>query len=522
MFTVNRNGSEKSDCKINLSSSNEINNILLVGNGFDLALGLKTSYSDFLKFICVKVYLINSFSELKISKEYREFVKRSLQNYFYEKKDDGNKCNQLNEDKILQIYYKAIDEIEDPNNMFFKEAESLKDKLDLPFISDFFILVLGEEIIKIIRGKTFYLNKLRIEQSVEYQEVKRGFKKRFDNKQIGNDNSQASTEEQLFDATHDIEVFLRILNNKIKQATVKQWVDVESFIEFLATNDRKLCSKFYPKKKERNSPLFDDPSKEKEYCKGLEVFCNLFKEYLNDVLEPNFVNFNYIDKEYYLDILKDIFNVDSLVMPYYDNLELRSDGFLKKINPNKVTHIITFNYTYTTEVIFRNRYNKDMVTNSYHVNGEIDYANHHKITDQSNISNNIVFGFSNTKAQNIKSTLHAFEKKVLRVIKNTSPLNLDKLTSPPFNLLIYGHSCGVADSDVIGKLLKSSKLQIAVILCYDQDSLVSITNNLIEIVGQDRFDELLNNANNKTGKESLYFAVRNELLGTHVNSINNK
>ena len=76
--------------------------------------------------------------------------------------------------------------------------------------------------------------------------------------------------------------------------------------------------------------------------------------------------------------------------------------------------------------------------------------------------------------------------------------------------MIYGHSCGVAEGDVIGDLLNSQDLKIAVVLCFDLDSLVSITNNLIEIVGQDRFDELLNNANNKTGKESLYFAVRDE------------
>ena len=106
--------------------------------------------------------------------------------------------------------------------------------------------------------------------------------------------------------------------------------------------------------------------------------------------------------------------------------------------------------------------------------------------------------------------MHTFEKKVLRVIKNTTPLDLDKLISKPFNLLIYGHSCGIADGDVIGALLKSPKLKIAVVLCYDQDSLVSITNNLIEIVEQDRFDELLNNANQKLGEKSLYFAVRDE------------
>ena len=96
-----------------------------------------------------------------------------MQKYFFENKDDVNKSEKLNESKILQIYSKAIDEIEDPKNMFFNNAESLKAKLDLSFISDFFALVLGEELLKIIRGKPFNLDKLLIEHSDEYQKVKK-------------------------------------------------------------------------------------------------------------------------------------------------------------------------------------------------------------------------------------------------------------------------------------------------------------------------------------------------------------
>lgn len=59
MFKVNNIASEKSEAELNSINVNEVNNILLVGNGFDLAVGLKTSYSDFVKFLAIKIYLSN-------------------------------------------------------------------------------------------------------------------------------------------------------------------------------------------------------------------------------------------------------------------------------------------------------------------------------------------------------------------------------------------------------------------------------------------------------------------------------
>ena len=187
--------------------------------------------------------------------------------------------------------------------------------------------------------------------------------------------------------------------------------------------------------------------------------------------------------------------------------ELFTHNYARCLN---IKELINYNYTYTAEAYLYFRHLYGIYNHTYHVNGELDYDFHYQLQNVKSMSNHLVFGFSNTNSIKLKSTLHTFEKKVLRVIKNTTPLNLDKLTSKPFNLLIYGHSCGVADGDVIGKLLKSSKLQIAVVLCYDQESLVSITNNLIEIVEPARFDELISNANQKVGNESLYFAVKDE------------
>lgn len=505
MFRINSDISKSSG---SVSNNGGINNILLVGNGFDLALGFKTSYSDFVKFISVKVYLINACNELKKSKEYREFVKNSLQKYFFEKKGDGNKREELNESMILQIYSKAIDEIEDPKNLIFNNAESLNAKLDLSFISDFFKLVLGEELFKVIKGKAYLTSKLQFEHGEEYLNVKNTFKKKFDNKQISNRFGQVSNAEQLFDATHDVDTFLNKLNYTIDNAKVKNWVDVESFIEFLVTNDKDLSTRFYPDTDNYISPLFANPSLYKEYFAGIERFCNLFKEYLCTVLDSAFVKFS---SRILTSNIKTIENFKGgFESPYSESLLNRSHGFIEFSKILNINELINYNYTYTAEAYLYLIHLYDNYNHTYHVNGELDYDSHYNIHEDNANSNHLVFGFLNTKSQELKSTFHTFEKKVLRVIKNTTPLNLKKITSRPFNLLIFGHSCGVADGDVIGELLKSQNLKIAVVLCYDQDSLVSITNNIIEIVEQGRFDELLNNANQKSGNESLYFAVRDE------------
>ena len=70
--------------------------------------------------------------------------------------------------------------INDQNNKFFKEANLLKEKLDLSFISDFFKLVVGEELFEVIKGKVYLTSKLQFEHGEEYLNVKNTIKKKFD------------------------------------------------------------------------------------------------------------------------------------------------------------------------------------------------------------------------------------------------------------------------------------------------------------------------------------------------------
>lgn len=493
MFTLNSSSTERSDCVSNPSSSNEINNILLVGNGFDLAVGLNTSYSDFVKYVVIKIYLSLILEDLKNIKEYIEKHKEYID--FVCKCAANKNILESNSGQLLIHVFQEF--VEKDHSKFFNEAKLLRKKLSYSFIKDFFSLVLHNDLFDSLKNKDSLMN---FKNKLNIDEINKRSEKIVDKEQKSRFYGCFPYYENLF-------AFIDNLDNRIQKSSIKQWVDVESFIEFLVTNDRDLSARFYPDDKDFNSPLYLNPSLYKDYFNGIDQFSNLFEDYLKTILNRAFVYYHLINTSLHSDFNKIEGN---LIVPYLTSLENRSHGYLSFNDIFNADVIINYNYTYAAEAFFYTNYEHRILKHTYHINGEVDYDNHYNAMFGEKSSNHLVFGFTKAKSIKLKSTLHTFEKKVLRVIKNTTPLDLKKLTSKHFNLLIYGHSCGVADGDVIGELLKSQDLKIAVVLCFDQDSLVSITNNLIEIVGQDRFDELLNNANNKTGKESLYFAVRDE------------
>lgn len=499
MFTINNNSSERSDCVSNPSSSNEINNILLVGNGFDLAVGLKTSYSDFVKYVSIKFYLSKVNDHLKKYDKYLDWIKKCL----------NDKENELGIKDSVYVKH-IIGQLcnLDKEFSYFNSNTKTNDLITQPFFKEFFSLILGKDLFSILSTSYPYLQ-LKRSDIFKFYDNYNEIKGIFDGIVDGTSNDLTClNQKQLFDLEHNLYGFIKVLNDCIVRSNIKLWLDVESYIELLITNDRDLSVRFYPNNNAYVSPLFANLSLYKEYFSGIEDFCNLFKEYLCTVLDSSFVKF---PSCILTSNIKSFENFkDGFEFPYSESLLNRSHGFIEFSKILNINVLINYNYTYTAETYLYLRHLYDIYNHTYHVNGELDYDFHYHLQNGNTVSNHLVFGFSNTKSIDLKSSLHAFEKKVLRVIKNTTPLDFDKLTSKPFNLLIFGHSCGVADGDVIGELLKSSNLKIAVVLCLDQISLVSITNNLIEIIGQKRFDVLIRNANQKIGTNSLYFAVRHE------------
>ena len=504
MFIINSNKSKQSESE---SKSDGTKNILLVGNGFDLAVGLNTSYSDFVKYIAVKIYLSKIKNDLKNKNKYRDWVISIL--------IDANNELDLKDCSFTKKIIEQLNDVDIHFSFYRKEndvlgAVTLRKNL---FLNDFLQVVLGKYLYCMVFDcrleniKNPDTNAIKACRILNYTNYFSEIERSFNNIYKYNYNSRLPSEREIFEANHNLFGFIKVLNTNIEKSKIKQWLDVESYIEFLVTNDRDLSVRFYPDDKDFNSPLYLNPSLYNNYFNGIDQFSDLFEDYLKAILNKSFVYYHLINTSFHSDFNRIEGN---FIAPYLTSLENRSHDYISFNDIFNADAIINYNYTYTAEAFFYTNYEHRILKHTYHINGEVDYDNRYNPKFGEKSSNHLVFGFTKSNATKLKSTMHTFEKKVLRVIKNTTPLDLDKVTSKPFNLVIYGHSCGIADGDVIGALLKSPKLKIAVVLCYDQDSLVSITNNLIEIVEQDRFDELLNNANQKSGNESLYFAVRDE------------
>ena len=128
-----------------------------------------------------------------------------------------------------------------------------------------------------------------------------------------------------------------------------------------------------------------------------------------------------------------------------------------------------------------------------HVNGDI--SNH-----------NVVFGYNNAENQATKVKSSLFEKIHQRKINNVAPINFNQLLNYSYNILIFGHSLSTADKDILKELLSNSKLDTAVVLCYDSDSLESISDNIISLVGSNKYNELYNHLHNHK-KNAICFSV---------------
>lgn len=254
-------------------------NVLLVGNGFDLAVGLKTSYSDFVMYLSIKVFLLNALLDHCYNEEYITFLKTDLESSKLDK-------------RLKEYFINLIDNLKKSDNILVSEKKKLTKALKGKFISDFFKLVLDEELFNILNNKEYSISRLQLNHDHQYSKIV--FYKKFSNEYVrnGNKNGDISTNRQLFDATHDLCPFMREIKQKLQKSTFKQWLDVESYIEFLVTNNRDLCARFFPNKKEYNSPLYSNPSLYVEYFNSLDDFCNIFKEYLYDILETPFTKFN--------------------------------------------------------------------------------------------------------------------------------------------------------------------------------------------------------------------------------------
>lgn len=169
-------------------------------------------------------------------------------------------------------------------------------------------------------------------------------------------------------------------------------------------------------------------------------------------------------------------------------IELYKSGldapFIKKVDLfSNIRDVLNYNYSSLSELFL------EYSNNTLHVNG--------KSEDETAIFGiNEEIGKEDQNTQNKYSTY--FYKQTQRVLNLIQVVNYENLNSilheyntkhfgkktlRGFNLIIYGHSCSPADFDVIKNLLTHPNLRVAVVLCYNEEAMLSEYHNIRTMLG---------------------------------------
>ena len=453
------------ECITGLKSSIKDNdNILLVGNGFDLALGKKTKYKDFLLYLFVICLLKN----IKFDGDNDEYSFIAELNNFLKSQDSVNQ-DIIN---VIDIVEKRLDLDDD-----FCFSWLIKDVNGSSFL---------ELLIKVIFQNLSLNSYLRpfeykgsIVPTVKITHFDFAFpltkNKNFPaspNLNIVTNFSDTSLEE-LFSC---ICKFYDDLSSEIQKNNLYGWLDIEAFIEYLVLNDRLLDNRFviskafreYLDKTSFSNGLYADIKGADEIYRSLHLFTIEFCRFVS--LQESLNNKTNLTLKFDNETSKYKLSSDSCVN--------RNDIFYANYKFTQfITSIIDFNYSNTTQVVIPYNFRTNKHLDIYHVNGRCD-----------NLS--AVFGYTNTKQIKVNREAFKFEKRTQRLLKNVPSVDFVKLTSSPFNLFIFGHSCSTADRDILEPLLKSESLQFVIIFCYSEDDKISIYKNLCEILGYEHMDHL--------------------------------
>ena len=448
------------------------NNVFLLGNGFDLALKKLSSYQDFLLYLfllklylqvngdnlqtplleCDKLFERSKKNNKKINSVV-EIVKRKIVSIKKDKDALSSLCNFFNEkNSFLELFSRVL--FQEYYSDVNKYNDSMKDHL------------LDKELAWSFSDFLFYKYKIR----------------RLNDRSLFTDLYNTNLEKC-------VEEFIRILLPEEKDKSsiyINGWLDVESLINFIVLPDKILENRFlqnysrtsFVSLLNRMAVALNIASASKLY-NSLQSFTDQFCEYL--ALQD--IGFISLGKS----ALAGIFEQYEM---YVNNDKNDFFPFVNYVDEfcNTISSVIDFNYTLSSQSIFEDIYkfsqNKRTKFEIYHVNGSIS------VDDHKYVSNNAIFGYTNTSQRQVNVNAFKFEKRAQRQLKNVSSFDFDRLTHNRFNLMIFGHSCSPADKDIIYPLLSSPNLRFAIIFCHSIEAKLSIYKNLNDILGPEKLDHL--------------------------------
>ena len=501
-------------------------NILIIDNGFDLALKRKTKYEDFIKFACQivgfpdrdKKYIslsetfsyavspetiLESFNSNKNVLTY-EIIEKIINSY-------SNSYPGLNKNNLNFIY--------DYNLIFFQDAtfigynETIEKYVSL--FSDNIQIPMGETdyFIEFIHDTfqdlwiTYKESSIYFELLLDIVQTTNFFKDNYskyteswyeNNKNIKevNDDKIINSYRAFFDQFSDNIILRFILLNKLK---IDNWNNLESQISQLASGITIIKESL---KEQDLLFIYNDINSQTDYDK-LQSAKNYFQNFQNSshisfILEELAYQDNSDEISIYSILTRYNHRVEqslnslTLLLEFYlfylDNIEdkieiIKNNGVNIIDNFGKMDNILTFNYTDTAE----QKYNLDKESIHY-IHGRQNFIessidNNHLvfgIEDNDNIVNNDLVNYQKTFQRIIKKTGFKYKK----FIDPSSLKNFDIC-----RIIIFGHSLDILDKEIFldffnKDLQKATKVEFFV-LYFGNDDLKSKVRNLSTFLGKD-------------------------------------
>lgn len=447
------------NCTITYENHKVSKTILLIGNGFDLRAEVKSSFNNFITFIIYGCILHNCYNNYYLKNRVADIIHNKNANL----KSLPPELDILLNKSTHDIYQKCRD---------FAETH------------------LGKEIFTHIFSPYFYFAFILLSESANVKPILRYDKKSLETSY----GLEPSPEGNKFDIPANIlnkglETIVYLIDKELSsdKNNIKLWLDVECIIEMLIAGTEELKDKY-----NYHEEVKKDHSSIESYAKGLNLFEHLLTQYLKEAQKIQ------IDSDIAVEYFDDIQN------KYLHSLVKRSHHRIEDMDISHPDIVINYNYTDVATRYFS-------AINSHpkiiYINGSINIPDELQLNE---IETNIVIGYTKPKETKVPKEAFPFEKSLRRIIKNTEYLDIDSLIgSDDFDLVIMGHSCGIADSDIIKKLLTNENLKSAVVLCYSLDDLISSVNNIKAMLGDEKFGKLMTFSKDEKFN-NLYFSVEKE------------
>lgn len=524
-----------------------VENILILGNGFDLAMGRKTSYGDFLRFLNSMSFLLScqEVCNQQLDAKNYDFLLKEYNNLNIASLPKEGLQEQIKR-KNMRIK-KKVDLLHRKNN--FQEAENLEK----------FIVNIWEE-----NRAISYFDKISFQEEFRFYEklpdkVKLGLlleclSNFCKNEQLGtffeenrNDESAKGLVRSVI-ITGDELLEVRSVCEKKDDIESKYLLDVDIiddliqktgkeykwllkirdnlFLKYINENKSKLGEKW-----SSIELVISDIAEAISYFKGhIEEFRSLFsngsdKEW-SEIQEKFIAKKNYaalsfvatylssrrfdygtmgfqkvmdMCNEEFIQALEDLTDYLEFYLTYLDKLDfdskqriVKQDSSLDAIEGLENAKVLTFNYTDTANKLFN-----IPEENTHFIHGRIDFAR-----DKKSI-NTMVFGIEDKedKTENINPDLISYQKFYQRVIKETGSdyrkfFEIRDLYGDVdnMNIIVFGHSVDPLDKEIFINCFnfakKSGGKYKFIFNYYDEKAKREIVKNLTIILGKDELISL--------------------------------